>query len=170
MSMLVFWLVTPCGLVGSWRNILSPSSALKTDTVCSTTGIRFPAGTVIFVIATVSKLVLGPTQTPVKHCVDCFLWVKASEAWSWPLTSNYCRRCDYIEIYLLSSFTLVYWHRDNFTFTRTKDEGLRQGSQTRGLRVACGPPVHFMRPLHWSCSDYRMWPASLLNNLCYFLL
>jgi hypothetical protein len=42
--------------------------------------------------------------------------------------------------------------------------GIKQGSQTRG------PPVHFMRPLHWSCSDFRMWPASVLNNLCYFFI
>jgi hypothetical protein len=35
---------------------------------------------------------------------------------------------------------------------------LDQASQTRG------PPVHFMRPLHWSCSNYRMWPTSELNN------
>jgi hypothetical protein len=27
-----------------------------------------------------------------------------------------------------------------------------------------------MRPLHWSCSDYRMWRASVLNNLCYFFI
>jgi hypothetical protein len=41
---------------------------------------------------------------------------------------------------------------------------LDQGSQTRS------PRVHFMRPSHWSCSDFRMWPTSVLSNLCYFFL
>jgi hypothetical protein len=44
-----------------------------------------------------------------------------------------------------------------------------QGSQTRGPRAACGPPVHFMRPLNWSCSNKRMWPTSVPNNLFFIL-
>jgi hypothetical protein len=31
-----------------------------------------------------------------------------------------------------------------------------------------GSLVNFMRPLYWSCSNYRMWTAWVLNNLFYF--
>jgi hypothetical protein len=44
------------------------------------------------------------------------------------------------------------------------------GAQTRGPRAACSPPVYFMRPLHWSYSDYRMRPASVLTNLFNFFI
>jgi hypothetical protein len=36
MSMLFLWVMTPCGLVRFWRNILAPSSELKNIDISST--------------------------------------------------------------------------------------------------------------------------------------
>lgn len=33
----------------------------------------------------------------------------------------------------------------------------------------CSTGVSNMWPLHWSCFNYRMWPASMFNNLFIFL-
>jgi hypothetical protein len=46
---------------------------------------------------------------------------KATGAWSWPLTSIYCRGQECVELYLHSQYIFMTWclvkHRDKFTFT-----------------------------------------------------
>jgi hypothetical protein len=46
-----------------------------------------------------------------------FLWYKAAEAWSRPLTSNYCRVCDWLGLLLRSAIRHHSVHRGNFTLT-----------------------------------------------------
>jgi hypothetical protein len=36
-----------------------------------------------------------------------FPWGKAARTWSWPLTSNYCRVQENVELYVLSPYALV---------------------------------------------------------------
>jgi len=42
---------------------------------------------IIFLFVIVSRLVLGPTQSPLQWVLGTFLRVKTTRAWSWPLTS-----------------------------------------------------------------------------------
>jgi hypothetical protein len=67
----VLWVVTPCGLA---EEHFAPMIGFELDAVCSTTGIRFPAGTWVFIIATAFRL---GTEVHQIGCVNRFIWVKA---------------------------------------------------------------------------------------------
>jgi hypothetical protein len=87
-------------------------------------GARVPAGAGNFLSTTASRLAPGPIQ-PISQWVPgaISLGGKAAGAWSWPLTSIYCRGQEYVELYIYSPIRLhgvvlsYKKHKDNFTFT-----------------------------------------------------
>jgi hypothetical protein len=78
-------------------------------------GVRNPVKAGNFSFLTASRPVLKSTR-------GSFPGGKAAGAWSWPLTSTYCRGQECVELYLHSP-RRPSWrsaqlkHRDNFTFT-----------------------------------------------------
>jgi len=76
-----------------------------------TTGVLFLVGARRgFFFATTSSPPLGPTQPPIQWLlVTLFLGGKVAGAWSWPLTSIYCRSQECVELCLHSPPTSS-WH------------------------------------------------------------